>query len=257
MIVENFIPTDQLKPFVMAFMIIESKEDMQTTVLPHTSPIIAFHFKGQVHSPTITGGIKMPVLTFSGMRKTARQYNYEKNTGVILVMFKAGGASAFFNESLNQLFDQIECLNSFCHQNKTSILEDRLATSKNNLQRIEIIEKFLLSELKRYQLDVLILSAIQQINIHRGILRVSDVADSFHLSQDAFEKRFRKIVGTSPKQFSSIVRMKSLINDGLQNHSLNKLALGAGFYDQSHFNKEFKVFTGQTPTDFFKAPPRW
>jgi AraC-like DNA-binding protein len=257
MIVENYIPAELLRPFIKTFMIIESKEGMLTTVLPHTSQIIAFHFEGQVHSTTVHGRVKIPAFVFSGMRKTASQFNYEKNTGVILAMFKEGGASAFFNEPLNQLFEQMECLSNFCHQNETSILEDRLASSKSNLQRVEIVEQFLLSKLKHNRMDALILSAIQEITIYRGILRVSDVADNFHLSQDAFEKRFRKMVGTSPKQFSSIVRMKSLINDGLQNQSLSELALEAGFYDQSHFNKDFKLFTGQTPTDFFKSPPRW
>jgi AraC-like DNA-binding protein len=38
---------------------------------------------------------------------------------------------------------------------------------------------------------------------------------------------------------------------------LTNLALEAGYFDQAHFNKAFKQFTGLTPSSFFKAPPQW
>jgi transcriptional regulator GlxA family with amidase domain len=76
------------------------------------------------------------------------------------------------------------------------------------------------------------------------------------MSQDAFEKRFRKSVGVSPKQFSYIVRMKAVVN-GSRLKSLSAIALEAGYFDQPHFNKDFKLFTGQAPGDFFLKPREW
>ncbi|NBP68757.1 MAG: AraC family transcriptional regulator, partial [Cytophagia bacterium] len=35
------------------------------------------------------------------------------------------------------------------------------------------------------------------------------------------------------------------------------MALANNYYDQSHFNKDFKRFTGQMPTDFFKSASYW
>jgi methylphosphotriester-DNA--protein-cysteine methyltransferase len=83
------------------------------------------------------------------------------------------------------------------------------------------------------------------------------LANNLCISNDAFEKRFRKAIGTSPKQFSSIIRMKSIINQKQPGQTFTDLAISSGYFDQPHFNKDFKLFTGQTPLDFFKAPPAW
>ncbi len=88
----------------------------------------------------------------------------------------------------------------------------------------------------------------------KGIVKIKELANSLYISNDVFEKRFRKIVGTTPKQFSSIVRLKSAISQKQQNQSFSDIAFNAGYFDHPHFNKDFKLFTGQTPTDFFKSP---
>jgi AraC-like DNA-binding protein len=77
--------------------------------------------------------------------------------------------------------------------------------------------------------------------------------EELHVSQSPLEKRFREAVGTSPKKFASIVRFKNLIRDRAPGSSLVELAYEGGFYDQSHFIKEFKNFTGDTPESYFKG----
>ena len=80
-----------------------------------------------------------------------------------------------------------------------------------------------------------------------------DLAKQLHISQSPLEKRFRKIVGTSPKKFSSIVRFKHTIQYYNPQSSLTELGYEAGFYDQAHFIKEFKKFTGENPESFFSS----
>lgn len=85
------------------------------------------------------------------------------------------------------------------------------------------------------------------------MLSVKELSDNLHVSLDVFEKRFRKTVGTTPKQFADIVRMKALIGQAPANGPLLNSALDAGFFDQSHFIRNFKKFTGQTPKEFFNV----
>jgi AraC-like DNA-binding protein len=98
---------------------------------------------------------------------------------------------------------------------------------------------------------------MQKIKDTNGNLRIKELATSLAISQDPFEKRFRRVIGTSPKQFSNIVRLKHVIEGYQPALSLTDTALAAGYFDQAHFIKEFKSFTGQTPKDFFQAPPAW
>ena len=59
------------------------------------------------------------------------------------------------------------------------------------------------------------------------------------------------------KQFAFITRMRSVVNGAWKNERFTDIALDAGFFDQAHFNKDFKLFTGQTPKAYFGSPAGW
>jgi AraC-like DNA-binding protein len=65
------------------------------------------------------------------------------------------------------------------------------------------------------------------------------------------------MIGASPKQFSHIVRMNAAISKRKSSPFLFDLAFENGYYDQPHFNNDFRKFTGQTPTDFFRSASFW
>ena len=88
-------------------------------------------------------------------------------------------------------------------------------------------------------------------------MRINDLITGLFISRDPFEKRFRRIVGTTPKQFSTIVRLRTLIEQHLPDQPLTEVAYKAGYFDQAHFIKDFKAFTGEVPHLFFKAGAYW
>ena len=254
---EEFIPTELLRPFIKTYRIIESQDEMVNRVLPNTSLALAFRYKGQVSYLTDKSQDNLPTSTISGLRKSVRLIHYMNDTATIIILFKETGAKSFFKEPLYELFEASASLDNFITQQKIAIIEEQLAEAKNNIQRIAIIEQFLLSQLFNYTPDKLISIAVEKIHSTKGIIKIKELADTLYISNDAFEKRFRKIVGTSPKNFSSIVRMNSLIKLRENSKTISDIAFEAGYYDQPHFNKDFKLFTGQTPTDFFKSPSFW
>jgi AraC-like DNA-binding protein len=253
----DFIPTAQLKPFVRTYRIIESQDELVNRVLPNTSLAIAFRCKGNVNYIRENRYDNLPISTISGIRKSVRLINYSKYTTTIVILFKEAGAKAFFKEPLHELFEESVSLDNFIPQEKIAIIEELLAEAKTNNQKIAIIEQFLLSRLHDYKPDKLISAAVAIIQSKKGVIKIKELADALYISQDAFEKRFRKTIGSSPKQFCYVVRMKSIIDQKQHNHNLIDLAFDAGYFDQSHFNKDFKLFTGQTPSEFFKFPSFW
>lgn len=255
--IDVHIPTELLRPFIKAYRIIESQDGLLNRVLPDTSVTIAFRYKGQVNYISSNNLSDLPVSTISGLRKSARLIKYSEDTATIIVLFKEAGATPFFKGPLHELFEESVALDNFISQPKISIIEEQLAEADNNNQRIAIIEQFLLSLLYNQKPDELIFTALQKISITKGSLKIKDLADSLYISQDAFEKRFRKTVGTSPKQFASIIRMKSIVSQSMQKQTLSNITFDAGYFDQPHFNKDFKLFTGLTPTQFFNSPSFW
>jgi AraC-like DNA-binding protein len=238
-------------------MIIESENGMDSRILPDTSLVMAFRVKGRVAYTEAGLEKSIPPSVITGLRKSTRLLNYAKDTATLLVTFNEGGAAPFFKEPLHELFGVSVALDQLLQRRRTSEIEERLAEAQNNLQRIAITERFLLSILKEPRPDPLVLSAIQKIKATNGNLRIKELVTSLAISRDPFEKRFRRVIGASPKQFSTIVRLKYLVDDYQPAQSLTDIALTAGYFDQAHFIKEFKLFTGQTPKAFFQAPPAW
>ena len=54
----------------------------------------------------------------------------------------------------------------------------------------------------------------------KGLIKIKELNQKLYISKSPFEKRFRKIVGTSPKKFTSIVRFNSVLNQLASNGNL-------------------------------------
>lgn len=254
--IERHLPSDRLRPFVKNFTIIESECGMENRLLADTSIVIAFRFRGMVAATANGAQSNLPTAVISGLQKTPFFVRYSKHTTMLLVIFEEGGAAAFFKEPVHELFGMRLSLDNLVRRDKVSEVEERLAEATNNAARISIVEQFLLSQLKDHA-DRLVLNAIQKIKSAGGNLRIKELLSSLPISVDPFEKRFRRLVGASPKQFSAIVRFRNLIMNHSPSESLADTAHTAGYFDQAHFIKDFKSFTGQTPLDFFRSSSYW
>jgi AraC-like DNA-binding protein len=94
------------------------------------------------------------------------------------------------------------------------------------------------------------LEAVNLIYESRGTMRIKELNQKLFISQSPFEKRFRKIVCTTPKKFASIIRFNSLLDHFHKSKSLTEICYENNFFDQAHFIKGFKQFTGETPESF-------
>ena len=67
------------------------------------------------------------------------------------------------------------------------------------------------------------------------------------------ERKFMMVIGMSPKQLSRVVRLQATLKmlEQKQFTSLTSLAYENGYYDQAHFIKDFKEFTGHSPKSFY------
>lgn len=254
---ESYIPTALLRPFIKAYKIIESGDELINRVVPNTSFAIAFRLRGHISYIGAGGKTALPPATFSGLRKSVRLINYEAQTAALIVQFEETGVPAFFKLPLHELFEESISLDHFFPQLEISIVEERLAEAESNPAKINIVDQFLCSKLLEHKPDRLVSDAIAKIHLNNGIIKIEGLAQSLYISNDAFEKRFRKAVGATPKQFSSIIKIKTIIDQNPTPSSFTDIALEHGYYDQPHFNKDFKLFTGQTPTDFFKSGLYW
>lgn len=100
----------------------------------------------------------------------------------------------------------------------------------------------------------LIRYGIEQIEEARGKLAVETVAAELGYTARHMERLFFQVFSYGPKRFCRYIRLLNVISGMIQypNQNLASLLEGTGYSDQSHFQREFKLFTGMTPRQFAK-----
>ena len=249
---ENYKPSGILKSHVENYLVVKTDREISTAIIPEPSPVLSFRSKGK-HSYWVND-IKenLPSCAITGLRNAVKPILLSENTETILVKFKPCEAALFFKEPQHLFSNQSVSLYDFLPKQAVSNIEEQLAKDNTNLHKISAIEHFLIPLFRNKHSYSLIKTAVQKIVQHSGSMKIEELASILNMSLDAFEKRFREIVGSSPKQFSSIVRLSTLINKKYNNQSLSEIAYEYGYFDQSHFIKDFKKFTGKTPLNYFK-----
>ncbi|MBS1602459.1 MAG: helix-turn-helix transcriptional regulator [Bacteroidetes bacterium] len=211
---------------------------------------------GVVPLPPLTGTAVDPgVLT--GLRRSHRIMRYSRDTGNILVLFREGGLAAFSRVPANELFDLTTSADNFFSKTAVRDLLGTLAEARDNEGRIRTIEAFLTQQLRGIGPDPLVDEAVRLIKESRGLIKIKDLAHALYISQDPLEKRFRAKVGSTPKQYASIIRLRNIIDTWSSYSSLTTASYEAGYFDQSHFIKDFRTFTGESPKDFFRTAKFW
>lgn len=246
--IKKYDPAAALRPFVNCILIVESDSEVTNRLLPGTAPVMAFRFKGVVYINDNT----IPGFGITGMTRVARSARYTSGSGVLLVLFNEGGATAFIDEPLHEFSGLTINLDNLFPADELQKLEERLGMPGTNTSKVMAVERFLLSHLKRNEKDAVISKAIDIIKSGNGNFKVKELVSTLNTNIDSFEKRFRSQVGISPKHFSSIIRIRSVISNYQPDQDLTGISLDAGFFDQSHFNRDFKAFTGESPSRFFK-----
>lgn len=247
---DKIIPTDRLKPYIKYFVVSENKAETIYKVFPSTSLVIGFQYSGRL--ATVAGDKETNLATagITGISDTYQLFKNSNNTGTILVYFTEIGLTYFTSCPANELFNQSVSLQNVFNGDKIKETEEKLAFAGTDTQRIHIVEHFLLSQLKDIQSDKLIMEAVKLIYSSKGTIKIKDLNEKLFISPSPFEKRFRKLVGTSPKKFSSIVRFQAVLHDLSNIKSLTQICYENDFFDQAHFIKDFKQYTGDTPEAF-------
>jgi AraC-like DNA-binding protein len=243
-------PSRELRPFVKQFLITESTNGYDHLLLPDTGAVAAFRFKG---SSLRQGSLHLPRALLSGMYDVPRTLERPARTSVILVRFTETGLAPFLRWSVHNLFDATISMDQVVRRSELERVEEQLAEASQHSERFFILEQFLLREL-RHQLepDPLVQFLVKQIKNKNGIVRIRDLVRNSGLSQSAVERRFWRIMGTTPRKFASIVRFRQVLQLHSQAGSLTELAYRAGYSDQSHFINDFRRFTAQPPRAFFR-----
>lgn len=247
---EKHFPTEKLRPYIKYFVVSENEFENEYKVFPSSGLVIGFQYKGKLANIKDNTVTKLSSAGITGITDGYKVFKNSDDIGTILVYFTEIGFTHFASHPANELFNLSLSLDDIFDKNCITEVEERLAVTNTDKLRIKIVEQFLVSQLKDIQTDKLIIEAVKLIYQSNGTIRIKELNEKLFISQSPFEKRFRKVVGTTAKKFASIVRFNAVLDNLSETKTLTEICYENNFFDQAHFIKDFKQFTGDTPENF-------
>lgn len=247
---DKYFPADILKPYIRHFAVVENELENAYKVFPSAGLVIGFQYKGKLSAISGNGEHQLASAGITGITDGFKIFKNSADTGTVLVYFTETGFTHFASSPANELFNLSLSLADIFDKADVNEVEEKLSAALTDKQRIKIVERFLLSQLKVFQTDKLIVEAVKLIYQTNGTISIKALNEKLLISPSPFEKRFRKVVGTTPKKFASIVRFNTVLNNLNDTKSLTQICYENNFFDQAHFIKDFKKYTGDTPENF-------
>lgn len=133
-------------------------------------------------------------------------------------------------------------------------LETAMLATTNDEERIRIVEQFLQSRLSNLEnIDRVAKDVVATMLNINGQLSVQELSEQLNINRKQLERRCATTIGLSPKQLAKVIRLQAALKllANKQFTSLTSLAYEGEYYDQAHFIKDFKEFTGLTPKQFY------
>jgi AraC-like DNA-binding protein len=257
---QEIAPQEYLRQYVKCFFIIESEAVVayEAKVLPGGYPELIFNLSDiYLHSEKEERFNLTPPIDYLGQLTRPFAIKSKGEITMLGIRFYAHAAAYFLKEPMEAFNDQVSDLTGLLHTS-TKTLHNQLMETKELRRKIGLIESFLLNRLSNPE------RRFDQINLVGDITRslaannyrdnVDFIAAKYGISNRYLQKLFLQHTGLTPKSFLKINRFRhSLSFLDNKKESLTSIAYSCGYFDQSHFIKEFKLFTGETPLAYLNA----
>ena len=254
---QTFEPNKDLSTFVKCYWTLDSPEEKhpkRQTIIPDGCIEMIFHY-GNLYKQYLEAGSStiQPRCFVIGQLTRPLEIEPTGETGIFSVRFNPDGFLPFASIPIKEMENKAVSLEQLFGMEGLKI-EEAILSANSTHERIGHIEAFLLKRLLAIEtIDAVIKSTIETILTANGQLSVDELSKHIKVHRRQLERKFSTTIGLSPKQLSKIIRLqvslKMLLNR--QFTSLTALAYEGEYYDQAHFIKDFKEFTGLTPKEFY------
>ena len=254
---KTYSPSIELSNFVKRYWTLEGGKEnipVKNTIVPDGTVKLIFHYGDTYRNHTENGEIiTLPKCFLIGQLTKPFVIEPVGITGSFVVQFKPNGFAPFTSIPIREMEDTAVPMNILFGEGGRKISE-QILNARSTPMRIQIIEDFLMKELaNRKIIDEIVESTLETIFNASGQFSIGNLSQNHDISRRQLARKFSSAIGLSPKQLAKTIRIQSTLKILLnqENIKLTDLAYESGFYDQAHFIKEFKEFTGLTPKEFY------
>ncbi len=264
LIYKTIEPCAELEPFVECFWLLaaprnDGEEAKNEIVLPDGKTELIVHFGDDFCKlekfNNESNFVRQARVLMSGQLTEHIVLKPTGEIGVVAARFKPAGAARFFSLPYEEIVDQVIDLSS-CDKKVANILHDEISKISSHDERLDFMQTFLKNRLQQEsQEDLYVRQACRYIMQSEGEYTVTELVKLIGFSERQLERKFKKQVGLSPKMLSRIVRFQKILRlaQSSENMTLVDAAVSCGYYDQSHFIRDFSRFCGDSPLKYLTS----
>lgn len=244
-----------LRPYIKLICTMDCDGDTDTNhirVLPDTCVELFVNYTSTPVAIISDELHKRSIISFRMSRPMDVQMR--KGAGCLAICFYPGMAYKFFQVPMHTLTDTTAPLSDIWND-LTEEIEDELACACNNETRVCIVQNYLLQQLASAKNDLQVAYCLQQVQLSGGLMSVSKLTNDAGISQRHLSRKFQQCIGLSPKEYLRVYRFIQSLHY-IKKYpvlSLTEIAYKSGYYDQAHFNRDYKTYTGYAPGELTHA----
>lgn len=185
-----------------------------------------------------------------GLQTTPNYHTPLDGTHVLGILFEPPGFHALFDVDMARLRDRIVDARTVLPGDFIALVESRLPRASAPASHQAIFRALLAR--RQAAVDEWLWRFYAAVVSQRGDIRIGEwYAKSAHGPRHA-ARQFKRAVGVTPKVLARVHRLLALLEkvDPQRPGDWTGLAHAFGFFDQAHFNHEFRKLTGQSPGDY-------
>lgn len=214
---------------------------------PHTQTVIAH--------PNVNLVFEKNNTRIYGVAKSTSMHLLQQQGWVIGIKFKPGGFYPFFQEPVSTITGKslgIEKVFGIAAEP----LEAEILNQTDDEGMVARVESFLVERLPERDPNVeLVSSMVTAIQEDRSIMKVEDAVRLTGINKRTMQRLFDRYVGVSPKSVIQRYRLHEAavrIDQGEVGDWLD-LSTELGYYDHSHFIRDFRAVVGLSPEEYRKS----
>jgi AraC-like DNA-binding protein len=246
-------PAVALRRYVREILWVRSEHSRVQLLLPETTFTLVLRQSGaaSLHNENL------PNTIVSGLQKRTRMVEHAPGSSLVIVRFTEVGAPAILHDRADLLYNRTVPLDDVLPRQQIDHIQSILAGTREISQQILPVELFLTDRIRaRDAISPQIEAAAAMIRRSQGRASITAIARHAAMSQSTLERHFRAAVGATPKKLSRLARLQHVCRLWDTGKSLTEIAFEAGYCDQPHMVRDFRLFTGVSPEEFFLSAHR-
>lgn len=165
------------------------------------------------------------------------------------VRFHVGGLMPFVSRSLDEFTGRVVGLGEAFGPDARTLDGQLAECAGDSAAQRDLLNAFFLQRLDERPAHHLLRGLLAHIDACDGRLRVDALCQHAGLSARTVDRLFRRHLGIGPKVYVQIVRFQRCLArlKSVPTVSLSQIATDGGYFDQSHFVRDYRRFAGTTP----------